>query len=81
LNVISNHYDIIFNHHDALEDARATANVLLKLLEQEQHISPAELAKAYGYQIGQMYAGGYRSFSASSAKSKKKFGFRSNSRK
>lgn len=71
LNVISNHYGITFNHHDALEDARATANVLLKLLEQEQHHSPAELAKAYGYQIGQMYAGGYTSFSGSTVKKKK----------
>lgn len=71
LNVISNHYGITFNHHDALEDARATANVLLKLLEQEQQLSPAELAKAYGYQIGQMYAGGYTSFSGSTVKKKK----------
>lgn len=81
LNVISNHYGITFNHHDALEDARATAKVLLKLLEQEEHISPAELAKAHGYQIGQMYAGGYTSFSASAGKSKKKFAFRPNTRK
>ncbi len=81
LNIISNHYGITFNHHDALEDARATANVLLKLLEQEQHNSPAELAKAHGYQIGQMYAGGYTSFSASAGKSKKKFAFRPNTRK
>lgn len=71
LNVISNHYGITFNHHDALEDARATANVLLKLLEQQQQLSPAELAKAYGYQIGQMYAGGYTSFSGSTVKKKK----------
>lgn len=81
LNIISNHYGITFNHHDALEDARATANVLLKLLEQEQHNSPAELAKAHGYQIGQMYVGGYTSFSASAGKSKKKFAFRPNTRK
>ena len=64
LNVISGHYGIQLNHHDALDDARAAAKILLKLMEQEQHNDPLHLCSDQGYKAGTMFAGGYTAFSA-----------------
>ncbi|AOZ91826.1 3'-5' exonuclease [Paenibacillus crassostreae] len=72
LNVIAAYYGIALNHHEALDDARACAKILLKLLEQEQHSDPYQLAKAYGCKIGTMLAGGYTPFSAPTQKRAKK---------
>ncbi|MGF7046008.1 DNA polymerase-3 subunit epsilon [Paenibacillus sp. DS2015] len=72
LNVIAEHYDIPLNHHEALDDARACAKILLKLLEQEQHPDPMKLSLSQGCKIGSMYAGGYTPFSAPAKKRPKK---------
>nr|WP_276326591.1 3'-5' exonuclease [Paenibacillus antarcticus] len=72
LNVIADHYDIPLNHHEALDDARACAKILLKLLEKEQCSDPVQLSKAHSCKIGTMFAGGYTPFSAPSKKSPKK---------
>ena len=68
LNVIAEYYDIPLNHHEALDDARACAKILLKLLEQEQHTDPMQLSIAQGCKIGSMYTGGYTPFSAPAKK-------------
>ncbi|ASA19705.1 3'-5' exonuclease [Paenibacillus donghaensis] len=64
LNIVSGHYGIALNHHDALEDARACASILLKLMEQELHHDPLLLAQAQGYRPGTLYSGGYKPFTA-----------------
>lgn len=72
LNVISEYYNIPLNHHEALDDARACAKILLQLLEQERHSDPIELSKAHGCKIGSMYTGGYSPFSVPAKKAVKK---------
>ncbi|WP_150273084.1 3'-5' exonuclease [Paenibacillus tepidiphilus] len=64
LNVLSGHFGISLRHHDALEDARAAASILLKLMERESHTQPLQLAQHQGYLPGTMYAGGYTPFKA-----------------
>ncbi|GAB6990773.1 hypothetical protein JCM16418A_28230 [Paenibacillus pini] len=68
LNVIAESYNIPLNHHDALDDARASALILMNLLEQEQHPSPEHLSVALGCKIGTMFAGGYTPFSVPNKK-------------
>lgn len=70
LNVISAHFGIPLNHHDALDDARASAAILLKLMEQEQHSDPLLLTSNQGYKTGTMYNRGYTPFSAPKLKKK-----------
>lgn len=72
LNVVSEHFGIRLKHHDALDDARASALILLKLMEQWQQFDPLLLAGSQGYQAGTMYAGGYTAFKASPKKAAKK---------
>ncbi len=72
LNVIADYYDIPLNHHEALDDARACAKILLKLLKKEQCSDPLQLSKAHGCKIGSMYAGGYTPFSAPAKRIPKK---------
>lgn len=72
LNVIADYYDIALNHHEALDDARACAKILLKLLEQERHPDPMKLSIAHGCKIGSMFTGGYTPFSAPAKKRPKK---------
>lgn len=72
LNVISAHFGIRLKHHDALEDARASALILLKLMEQWQQFDPLLLAGSQGYKPGTMYDGGYTPFKAAPKKAAKK---------
>ncbi|WP_340021944.1 TerD family protein [Paenibacillus sp. FSL K6-1096] len=72
LNVISAHFGIRLKHHDALEDARASALILLKLMEQWQQFDPLLLAGSQGYKPGTMYDGGYTPFKAVPKKAAKK---------
>lgn len=72
LNVVSAHFGIRLKHHDALEDARASALILLKLMEQWQQFDPLLLAGGQGYQAGTMYAGGYTPCKAAPKKAAKK---------
>ncbi|WP_151732849.1 3'-5' exonuclease ['Paenibacillus yunnanensis' Narsing Rao et al. 2020] len=64
LNVLSGHFGISLRHHDALEDARAAASILLKLIEKEAHEGPLQLAQSQGYLPGTIYSGGYTPFKA-----------------
>ncbi|WP_339222968.1 TerD family protein [Paenibacillus sp. FSL H8-0332] len=72
LNVISAHFGIRLKHHDALEDARASALILLKLMEQWQQFDPLLLAGSQGYKAGTIYDGGYTPFKAAPKKTAKK---------
>ncbi|WNS40875.1 TerD family protein [Paenibacillus sp. MMS20-IR301] len=72
LNVISEHFGIRLKHHDALDDARASALILLKLMEQWQQFDPLLLAGDQGYKAGTLYAGGYTPFKAAPKKPAKK---------
>ncbi|KWX70299.1 DNA polymerase III subunit epsilon [Paenibacillus riograndensis] len=72
LNVLSQHFGISLKHHDALDDARAAAAILLKLMEREQHTDPLLLAGSQGYKAGTMYAGGYTPFKSPPKKPAKK---------
>ncbi|MCA1296371.1 hypothetical protein LBW89_25505 [Paenibacillus sp. alder61] len=62
LNMISNHFGIRPNHHNALDDARACAQIMLKLMEQQKVCDPLLFAKSLGFQAGSLYSGGYTSF-------------------
>lgn len=72
LNVISAYYDIPLKHHDALDDARASAAILIKLMEREQHNDPLLFSHHQGCKTGSLYAGGYTPFSAQTKKTRKK---------
>lgn len=72
LNVVSEHFGIELKHHDALDDARAAAAILLKFMEQEEHYDPLQLSASQGYTSGTMFAGGYTPFSARKNKPTKK---------
>ncbi|KWX72390.1 3'-5' exonuclease [Paenibacillus jilunlii] len=72
LNVVSQHFGISLKHHDALDDARAAAAILLKLMEREQHTDPLLLAGSQGYKAGTMYAGGYTPFKSPPKKKARK---------
>ncbi|WP_342438850.1 3'-5' exonuclease [Paenibacillus sp. FSL L8-0436] len=74
LNVISQHFGIRLKHHDALDDARAAAIILLKLMEQQQQFEPLLLADSQGYKAGTMYSGGYTPFKSPPKKAAKKPG-------
>lgn len=72
LNVVSEHFGIRLKHHDALDDARASAAILIKLMEQEQHHDPLIFSNNQGYKTGTLYAGGYTPFSTQTQKKRKK---------
>ncbi|AIQ45672.1 DNA polymerase III subunit epsilon [Paenibacillus sp. FSL R7-0273] len=72
LNVISQHFGISLKHHDALDDARAAALILLKLMEQDQKFEPLLLADNQGYTAGKMFAGGYTPFKSPPKKTPRK---------
>ncbi|WP_019912746.1 3'-5' exonuclease [Paenibacillus sp. HW567] len=72
LDAVARHFGIGLKHHDALDDARASACILLKLMEMNGHSDPLLLAGSQGYTAGTMYAGGYTPFKAPPKKSAKK---------
>jgi DNA polymerase-3 subunit epsilon len=63
LDLVADHFGISFNHHDALEDARAAAIVMMRLQGIGQVTDPAELSESVGYRIGELFDGGYNPFS------------------
>lgn len=71
LNNLAAYFGLELNHHDALEDARAAALILIKLMERKEQFTPAELSAAFGYKPGTLYTGGYTAFSAAASKAKK----------
>jgi DNA polymerase-3 subunit epsilon len=60
LDRVAQHLSIRFNHHDALEDARACAMIAVKACEIMGVSSLHELKDACGLRIGSLYEGGYR---------------------
>ncbi len=61
-----------FRHHDALEDARIAAQLLLKCFEQSAGAADCPgLAEACGYRLGALFPGGtYATFTSAKAASK-----------
>lgn len=62
LNMISNHFGISLNHHNALDDARVCSQIMLNLMEQQKECDPLYFAKSLGFQAGSLYSGGYTPF-------------------
>lgn len=62
LNIISSYFGIRLDHHNALEDARACAQIMLNLMEQQKESDPLFFAKSLGFQAGSLYSGGYTPF-------------------
>lgn len=62
LNIISNHFGIRLHHHNALDDARACAQIMLNFMEQQKECDPLLFAKSLGFQAGLMYSGEHTSF-------------------
>lgn len=65
LDTVSHYLDFKFNHHDALDDCLACANVLIEACKKEGVSSPEELAKKHHIKIGKVFPGGYKPCSAS----------------
>ena len=59
LNTVSDHLHFEFEHHNALEDALACANILLAVQREKIADTAEELAKALGMKIGTLLPGGY----------------------
>jgi len=64
LNTLSNHLNFKFNHHDALDDTLACANVLTSIGTELNLNCAKEVAKELKVKIGKMYPGGYKACSA-----------------
>ena len=60
LDRVAQHLDISFNHHDALEDARACAMIAEEALRVHNVESLHDLKDTCGLRIGSLYHGGYR---------------------
>lgn len=59
LPTVARHIGFDFKHHDALEDAFAAAELLIKLLASHDHGSIESLAKRYDVCLGKIHPGGY----------------------
>lgn len=64
LDRVAHHLRVAFEHHDALEDARACAMIAVKACELHGASSLHDLKDACGLRIGQIYNGGYRACGA-----------------
>jgi DNA polymerase III subunit epsilon len=63
LNVLADHLGLELDHHQALSDASACAQVLLHSVKKMQHNSLEDFTKAIGMQKGRLYTGGYKACS------------------
>lgn len=63
LNTVSEFLGFEFNHHDALDDCLACANLLIKACKAENVKSPDELADKLKIQTGRMFTNRYKSCS------------------
>lgn len=59
LNTVSEYLDFTFKHHDALNDALACSNILLKISEELETDDIEEISKITGVTIGQVTKEGY----------------------
>jgi DNA polymerase-3 subunit epsilon len=64
LNFVAEHLDIELDHHDAEEDAVASALIGAYACQEQGVAHVRELAKKLGLKIGRLYPGGYESSSA-----------------
>lgn len=60
LNTVSEFLGFEFNHHDALDDCLACANVLIKACETKNVKTPEELVDMLNIQTGHMFSKGYK---------------------
>lgn len=60
LNTVSDFLNFTFKHHDAFDDARACANIVLEGLRKLGLSDPYELAKQSRVSIGKIYSNGYK---------------------
>lgn len=63
LNTISDFLSFDFNHHDALDDCLACANVMIKACADEGVATPKDLAFKHRVKVGQVFPGGYKACS------------------
>jgi DNA polymerase-3 subunit epsilon len=56
---VASHCGIAFQHHDAAEDARACAEILLCISGASGHATPRDVAARHGVRPGRLYAHGY----------------------
>lgn len=68
LDVVSEYLGFEFKHHDAFDDARACANILLKAMAEQNVDSPLELLDRLDIKMGKLYVGGYKACSTSRKK-------------
>lgn len=59
LNTLANHHGIVFQHHNALEDARVAAKVMQKAMETFETDSIDALLQQCNITKGKIYSGGY----------------------
>ncbi len=59
LDVVSNFLNFNFKHHDAYDDARACANIMITGCY-EQNKSPYELAQLLNIKVGKLFLNGYK---------------------
>jgi DNA polymerase III subunit epsilon len=60
LSTIAEYYNIKFEHHNALEDAKAAALIAINLLKEKEVDNFEELYKALGMTHGKLFEGGYK---------------------
>lgn len=56
---VASHCGIAFHHHDAAEDARACAEILLRISAASGAVTPRDTAARHGVRPGRLHAGGY----------------------
>ena len=64
LDHVAQHLRISFNHHDALEDAKACAMIAIEACNVHAADSLFDLKDRCGLRIGSLYDGGYKSCGA-----------------
>ena len=70
LNFISEQLGIQFKHHNALEDATACAQIVIQVCKEKGSISMDNLVKEFGFTMGGLYPGGYKTASQGKGSSK-----------
>lgn len=60
LDQVSEYLGFDFRHHDAYDDAKACANVLMSACHESKIRSPYDLADSLSIKVGKVYTGGYK---------------------
>ena len=63
LPTVASHCGIVFRHHDAAEDARACAEILLRISAASGGVAPRDVAARHGVSPGRLFADGYHTCS------------------